>query len=333
MDTDYKFIRRGDIIHKVYLHGYVNTTKCMNKRSEMTNSRYVVDKKLKIDKQRSSILKENIYYPKDYKLGSGEFGTVYKVCRIMNTSSLKETEENDFICDENPELCNCNFAMKIINLFLDGDYEVINPKEMLRVYEKCSILNISLPIEDWWFCEDKTKLVIITRILSYDLKKYLKGDNIDYRAKFKIISDALILLLKLHSISIVHKDTHLGNFMLDENLNLFLIDLDLYQEFNSSDNSKSNIENFLYGVQNDYTEFVKALNYTKSKSFEKKIRENYLHSLSFEIQRKIIKELTSRKIYYTSIEEIKNYESDLVTEFIRETITPSNEYIRYEQYQ
>jgi tRNA A-37 threonylcarbamoyl transferase component Bud32 len=329
MDTDYKFIRKDDVIHKVYLHGYINTTECMDKNSEMTNSKYIVDKKLKLDKQRSSILKENIYYPKDYKLGSGEFGIVYKVCRVMNSSSMLNDDE--FICDENPEFCDCNFAMKIINLFLDGDYEVIKPKEMLRVYEKCSRLNISLPIEDWWFCKDKTKLVIITRVLSYDLKKYLKRDDVDYKAKFKLISDALILILKLHSIDIVHKDTHLGNFMLDKSLNLFLIDLDMYQEFDSSNNSKSNVENFLYGVQNDYNEFTKSLNYMKSKSFEKKLNENYLHSLSFAIQKKIIKGLTSRKVYI-SIEEIKNYEDILVTEFIKEAMTPSMEYKKQEKY-
>jgi serine/threonine protein kinase len=330
MNEDYKFMRKNGDIFKVYLHDYTSNVRCTGDElpSELTNSIYRVDKKLKLDKQRSEALKENIYYPKDYKLGSGEFGVVYKVCRVTSKSS--EDSEDKYLCDEYPEKCDCNFAMKVVNLFLDGDYQIINPIEMLRVYKKCSQINICLPIEDWWFCENKTKLVIITRILSYDLGKYLKRDALKYQDKFKIISDALAVMLKLHSLDIVHKDTHLGNFMLDESNNLFLIDLDLYEEFNPFDNSKSNIEKFLSGIQNDYTEFIKSLNYTKTKSFEKKLRENYLHGLSFQIQKKIIKGLTLKKSY-SSIEEIKNYENVLVTEFTREIILPSAEYIKQEK--
>lgn len=155
---------------------------------------------------------KNIYYPckpaagndiKGWSIGEG-----FKNIRGVSGQVFRACRKND-----------CEFVMKIMNI---DSHDTI--KGEICFQEICAKHGLCQPVIDWWLCSSGIGGVIISPILKATLKdrrETLENGEEDW----KLLKQALRLILKLHQLGITHKDTHLRNFMVDENDRVFLIDM------------------------------------------------------------------------------------------------------------
>jgi tRNA A-37 threonylcarbamoyl transferase component Bud32 len=139
-------------------------------------------------------------------LGEGSFGDVFKVCK-----------EN-----------NCNFAMKVI---YDSFHEDV--KREICIQKICAKYNLCKPVIDSWLIQNGG--VIISPVMKYTLSQKIdeilesfNSNNKLNNSKNKvvdIIKNVWRMILKLHKLGIYHGDALIDNIMIDDNDDIFFIDM------------------------------------------------------------------------------------------------------------
>jgi tRNA A-37 threonylcarbamoyl transferase component Bud32 len=132
--------------------------------------------------------------------------------------------------------CNddCKYVMKVMTR-----KDTTNPKDdtaaiMIQreatIQNYCSQWKLCKPVVDWWLCDDRSGGVIITELLQQTLKRRIQ--QVDDETKKAMIHEAIVMIDILHIKGVIHGDTHLDNFMVDEYDNIFFIDMGLSKQTN-----------------------------------------------------------------------------------------------------
>lgn len=134
------------------------------------------------------------------------------------------------VCRKN----QCGYVMKVIS---DDDHNDI--KREICFQNICAEYGLCKPVKDWWLCpaqETGYEIggVIITPILKMTLRERRKSLE-NGEKDWKLLKQALRLILQLHHLGISHGDAHSNNFMVDKDDKVFLIDMGLSELTNQSD--------------------------------------------------------------------------------------------------
>jgi serine/threonine protein kinase len=140
----------------------------------------------------------------EISIGRGLYGNVFKVCKEKN----------------------CDFVMKVIY-----NYDINSVRREICIQGICSKYNLCKPVADSWLIQNGG--VIISSVMEQTLLGKLTEVNTDnfktvnYRIKklVELFKNSWILIFKLHKLGIYHGDCHTSNIMLDENDNLYFIDM------------------------------------------------------------------------------------------------------------
>ena len=126
-------------------------------------------------------------------------------------------------CKEN----NCDYVMKLVKHEFHENIE-----NEVKLQKICAQHNVCPPVVDWWLCPNSNNYggVVISPILKENLRQKIESDrhsnvNNDRKRIWAMLKKALKLLLELHKLNIVHQNVKLNHFMLDNNDNMFLIDM------------------------------------------------------------------------------------------------------------
>jgi len=117
---------------------------------------------------------------------------------------------------------NCDYVAKVENKNLNFENET-------SCQIKASLLGISPKIYEIWYCKGKT-VFIMDKLEGKTLEEYLSTQN-DLEKKRKMIRKALQTLHLLHQNGILHGDVHSGNFIVEENEDIYVIDFGDAKDF------------------------------------------------------------------------------------------------------
>lgn len=160
----------------------------------------------------------------DSKIGAiSRYGSVYKACH-----------EN-----------NCEFVAKII-LYSTLPLKYIEKEITIQNIVHSKNSDITVPIIEWF--NDDIKAILIMPVLYQTVREQLT-QTFEYEQMLNLFQKVFNTIFELHKLGIYHGDTHLDNFMTDENGNIKIID---FGKAGYIDNQYRIIEDYedIYSVMN-----------------------------------------------------------------------------------